>query len=134
VYESYINGCGKVVFDNDDLTRIIDDYKLMVDEENIMPVVYIQRKPVKRTFKPGLDLEILKQRRRTESNRSQQMKRFQQLYTLRSYDPWMNQPLIAGSIQKKRKTIKRKNLVKRNTKKTKKTKKQTTKRKYLQRF
>jgi hypothetical protein len=50
VYESYINGCGNVVFDNDDLTRIIDDYKLMVDEENIMPVVYVQRKPVKRTF------------------------------------------------------------------------------------
>ena len=33
VYESFINGCGKVVFDNDDLTRIINDYKLMQENE-----------------------------------------------------------------------------------------------------
>jgi hypothetical protein len=124
VYESYINGCGNVVFDNTDLTRIINDYKLMVDEENI-PIGENVRATTPKKFKQGLDTEKLREQKMKGRSKFQKTMRASQLNKVRDMNPLMSpnyQQSLAiasyGGLNHKRRFIKRKTLRKRKNKNT----------------
>lgn len=126
VYESYINGFGNVVFDNNDLRRIINDYKLMTDDSMVQNVNAIAE-GIKRPqgFKQGLNMEKIRQQRAEKTSKLQHMKRASQYNIARGIEPWMSPNMqqgitvgnYGGVSLKKRKVIKRKTMHKRKNRK-----------------